>query len=66
MNYRWTVQAHAAGRGWETICHTENRTEAEQEAQRLRLDHSAWRQGVQHRRVRIVPYTEAEVVESVA
>lgn len=66
MKTQWTIQAFVPGRGWVAICDTNHRTNAEQIAQRLRLDDSAWSHWTQPRRVRIVRLTETLAAESVA
>lgn len=55
MSEQWTVQAYTTGLGWVDVRYADHRTEAEQEAQRLRMDDNAWMSGTTHRRVRIVP-----------
>ena len=59
MNQQWMVQAFTTGLGWVDVRKVDHRTEAEQEAQRLRLDDNAWLSGTTHRRVRIVPGSES-------
>lgn len=61
---QWTVQAHTTGLGWVDVCTLDHRTEAEQEAQRLRLDDNAWLNGTRQRRVRIVPASESRTLVS--